>query len=153
MATLNYNVPLEENGNVNIQSHLIPHSSTYQENAKQFYDLQFQQIFLPQITVFRLFCTSVFHTVYRIAEKNTTLFSLVHLKYILQVELSFHLTWLKEHKLVRSESGTRNRERAQLRGAFPSYWFSKRNQGCQGQCTNSTNYKIRIILEGIMKFK
>ena len=33
-AALNYNVPLEEKGNVNTQSHLVAHSSTYRENEK-----------------------------------------------------------------------------------------------------------------------
>ena len=35
---LNYHVPLEQKENVNIQSHLIPPSSVYQEKEKQFYD-------------------------------------------------------------------------------------------------------------------
>ena len=36
---LNYHVPLEQKENVNIQSHLIPPSSMYQEKEKQVYDL------------------------------------------------------------------------------------------------------------------
>lgn len=56
MVTLNFNVSLEDKGNVNIQSHLIPHSSMYQENEKQFCALHIlASISLSQITVFRFF--------------------------------------------------------------------------------------------------